>query len=326
MILTLLQSRYDGTGSVVIYCATRKNTENLAEYLAGEGYKVEPFHAGLEPFIKNRIQNDFIAGETPIICATNAFGMGIDKDDVRMVIHADIPGSLENYLQEAGRAGRDRDEADCILIFTEQDVEGQFRMSSNSRLTQREIAQILRGLRSSAREGGQVVLTAGEILRLDTVDIDEAEFGEDRDTRVKTAISWLERGGFLHRDENNTRVFQGKPLVRNLQEAGEKIETLGLSKRQQQRWLDILAALMDIPPGRGFSADDLACLSSFARTDNDPDHETETQRVLRTLEDMAAQGLLSKETILSAYVRYKVKDSSEKLLMRFCEVEQDFLK
>ncbi len=326
VILTLLQSRYDGTGSVVIYCATRKNTENLAEFLAGVGYKVEPFHAGLEPFIKKRVQNDFISGETPIICATNAFGMGIDKDDVRMVIHADIPGSLENYLQEAGRAGRDRDEADCILIFTEQDVEGQFRMSSNSRLTQREIAQILRGLRSSAREGGQVVLTAGEILRLDTVDIDEAEFGDDGDTRVKTAISWLERGGFLHRDENNTRVFQGKPLVRNLQEAGEKIERLGLSKRQQQRWLDILAALMEVSPGRGFSADDLACLSSFVRTDNDPDHETETQRVLRTLEDMAAQGLLSKETNLSAYVRYKVKDSSERLLMRFCEVESDFLK
>ena len=89
--------------------------------------------------------------------------------------------------------------------------------------------------------------------------------------------------------------------------------------------MDILAALMDISPGRGFSADDLACLSSFARRVGDPDHETETQRVLRTLEDMAAQGLLSKETILSAYVRYKVKDSSEKLLIRFCEVERDFL-
>jgi ATP-dependent DNA helicase RecQ len=325
-ILTLLKTRYDGSGSVVIYCATRKNTENLAEFLAGEGYRVEAFHAGLEPFVKNRIQNDFIGGETPIICATNAFGMGIDKDDVRLVIHADIPGSLENYLQEAGRAGRDRDEAECILIFTEQDVEGQFRMSSNSRLTQREIAQILRGLRDSAREDGQVVLTTGEILRLDAVDIDEDEFGQDRDTRIKTAVSWLERGGFLHRDENNTRVFQGQPLVRNLEEAGEKIEKLGLSRRQRERWLAILAALMESSPSQGFSADDLAYLSSFARNAGDPESETDTQRVLRTLEDMAKQGLLSKETILSAYVRYKVKDSSEKLLKRFCLVEKDFLK
>jgi ATP-dependent DNA helicase RecQ len=325
-ILTLLKTRFDNKGSVVIYCATRKNTENLAEVLANEGYRVEAFHAGLEPFIKNRIQNDFIAGETPIICATNAFGMGIDKDDVRLVIHADIPGSLENYLQEAGRAGRDRNEAECILIFTEQDVEGQFRMSSNSCLTQREIAQILQGLRHSAKDDGKVVLTSGEILRLGVVDIDEDEFGQDRDTRVKTAVSWLEKSGFLHRNENNTRVFQGKPLVHNLEEAREKIETLGLSKRQQKRWLAILAALMESRPSQGFSADDLAYLTSFARTSDDPESETETQRVLRTLNDMAKQGLLSKETILSAYVRYKVKDSSEKLLKRFCQVERDFLK
>ena len=325
-ILGLLKTRYDGSGSVVIYCATRKNTENLAEFLEREGYGVEAFHAGLEPFAKNRIQNGFIAGEIPVICATNAFGMGIDKDDVRLVIHADIPGSLENYLQEAGRAGRDRDEADCILIFTEQDVEGQFRMSCNSRLSKREIGQILRGLRTSAQKDGKVVLTSGEILRLDAVEIDEDEYGRDRDTRVKTAVSWLERGGFLHRDENNTQVFQGKPLVHNLEEGEEKIATLGLSRRQQKRWLAILAALMESPPAQGFSSDDLACLGSFARTEDDPVSETETQRVLRTLEDMAQQELLSKETILSAYVRYKVGDSSEKRLQRFCLLEKDFLK
>lgn len=325
-VLTLLKTRYDNNGSVVIYCATRKNTENLAEFLANEGYMVEAFHAGLEPFSKKRIQNDFIAGDIPIICATNAFGMGIDKDDVRLVIHADIPGSLENYLQEAGRAGRDRNEAECVLIFTEQDVEGQFRMSSNSRLTQREIAQILRGLRHAARNDGKVVLTSEEILRLGVVDINEDEYGQDRDTRVKTAVSWLEKTGFLHRNENNTRVFQGKPLVRNLEEAREKIKTLDLSKRQQERWLAILAALMETPHNQGFSADDLAYLTSFSRSSDDPESETETQRVLRTLDDMAEQGLLSKETILSAYVRYKVKRSSEKLLNRFCQVERDFLK
>ncbi|MCF6187667.1 MAG: UvrD-helicase domain-containing protein, partial [Desulfobulbaceae bacterium] len=325
-ILTLLKTRFSDSGSVVIYCATRKNTENLTEFLANEGYRVEAFHAGLDPFVKNRIQNDFIGGEVPVICATNAFGMGIDKDDVRLVIHADIPGSLENYLQEAGRAGRDRDEAECILIFTEQDVEGQFRMSSNSRLTRREIAQILRGLRFSAKKDGKVVLTSGEILRLGVVDINEDEFGRDRDTRVKTAVSWLERSGFLHRNENDTRVFQGQPLVRNLEEAEGKIEKLGLSKRQRKRWISILAALMESPPATGFSADDLACLSSFAHTDDDPESETETQRVLRTLEDMAQQGLLSKEMVLSAYVRYKVKDSSKNRLTRFCDLERDFLK
>ena len=325
-ILELLKARYNGNGSVVIYCATRKNTENMAEFLSIHGYGVEAFHAGLEPFVKKQIQNDFIAGVTPIICATNAFGMGIDKDNVRLVIHADIPGSLENYLQEAGRAGRDRKEAECILIFTEQDIEGQFRMSSTARLSQREISQILRGLRSSAKKDGQVVLTSGEILQLQVVDIDEDEFGKERDTRVKIAISWLERTGFLQRNENNTSVFQGKPLVRTREEAEEKIKDLNLSQRQQKRWLSILGALIETPPTQGFSADDLAGLASFARIDSDPERETETQRVLRTLNDMADQGLLSKETLLSAYIRHKVKNSSKKLLHRFCLLEKDFLK
>ena len=79
----------------------------MAEYLAAKGWRAEQFHAGLTPPEKKRIQDEFIAGEIQVICATNAFGMGIDKEDVRLVIHADTPGSLENYLQEAGRAGRD---------------------------------------------------------------------------------------------------------------------------------------------------------------------------------------------------------------------------
>lgn len=69
----------------------------------------EAFHAGLDPSLKKRIQENFIGETTPVICSTNAFGMGIYKDNVRLVIHADIPASLENYLQEAGRAGRDRE-------------------------------------------------------------------------------------------------------------------------------------------------------------------------------------------------------------------------
>ncbi len=324
-ILSLLQARYTQSGSVVIYCATRKNTEDLAKFLEREGYEVAAFHAGLEPFVKKQIQEDFIAGKTPIICATNAFGMGIDKDDVRLVIHADIPGSLENYLQEAGRAGRDRNMAECILIFTEQDIEGQFRLSSNARLTQKEIAQILRGLRHSAQKDGKVVATSGEILRSRATGVEEDIFAHDFDTRVKTAISWLEKTGFLRRDENNTRVFQGKPAVKSLAEAREKIATYGLSKRQQERWLAILGALLERPPGHGFSADELACLGSFTLSPDEAENETEAQRVLRTLNDMANQGILSKATTLSAYVHHKVKGSSEKLLKRFCMVEKDFL-
>jgi len=324
VIIELLKARYNGDGSIVIYCATRKNTEKITEHLQDNGYSAEAFHAGLDPSLKKQIQENFISGSTPIICATNAFGMGIDKDDVRLVIHADIPGSLENYLQEAGRAGRDRKAAECILVFSEQDIEGQFRLSSLSRLTKREIAQMLRGLRYASKGEEEVVFTAGELLRQEVVDIDPDET-PDIDTRVRTAVAWLEKAGFLERNENNTKVFQGKPLVRNLHEAKEKIAQLDLSARQQERWLGIMQALLEQRDNKGFSADQLASISAFSSTEEDIDNETETQRVIKTLNDMAEQGLLSKEMTLTAYLRYKVSNSAEKRLGLICTLERDFL-
>ena len=324
-ILQLLKERFSGKGCVVIYCATQKNTEQLAEFLQRAGYAAEAFHAGLEAPLKKRLLEQFIAGEIPVICATNAFGMGIDKDDVRLVLHADIPGSLENYLQEAGRAGRDRKDAECILVFDEQDIEKQFKLSAMSRLTRREIAQLLRGIRSASRNNQEVVLTAGELLRRKEVDLDPDAIN-DGDTRVRTAIAWLERAGFLERNENNTRVFQGKVLVADLEEAARRIASLDLSERQSKRWLDILHAILNKEGSQtGFSADELAAITSFALSEEDPGYETETQRVLRTLHDMAEQGLLSKETTLSAYLRYKVGNHAGLHLQRTCALEREFL-
>ena len=92
----------DGPGGAIIYCATRRHSEELAAFLQAKGVKADHFHAGLPPETKKNVQESFIRGDLQAIVATNAFGMGIDKPDVRLVIHADIPGSLENYLQEAG--------------------------------------------------------------------------------------------------------------------------------------------------------------------------------------------------------------------------------
>ena len=110
------------TESGIIYCATRKNVDNLFELLFKRGVPVTRYHAGLTNETRKKNQDDFIYDRTPVIIATNAFGMGIDKSNVRYVIHYNMPQSMENYYQEAGRAGRDGEDSQCILLFSLQDV------------------------------------------------------------------------------------------------------------------------------------------------------------------------------------------------------------
>src|SRR5690606_37357657 len=168
-----------------------------ASYLLEKGLAAAPYHAKLQPETKKETQKAFIGGELRVIAATNAFGMGIDKPDVRLVVHADIPGSLENYLQEAGRAGRDRAQARCVLLYTSEDVERQHSMSAASRLSRRDTQSVLRALRQLQRKKDRdqaLVATSGEILDED----EDGKFKRDGatdDTRVRTAIAWLEEAG-----------------------------------------------------------------------------------------------------------------------------------
>ena len=305
------------TGAAIVYASRRKQTERLAAALRGQGWKADHFHAGLDPPDKKRIQDAFISGNVPVIVATNAFGMGIDKDNVRLVVHADVPGSIENYLQEAGRAGRDGKPAHCVLLFAKGDLDTQFDLASQSRLTQRDISQILSAIRRARRrDTNEVVLSPGELLRVPDTEVSFGERGRSVSTKVKTAISWLERARFLWRNENRTHVFQGVPAVRDLDAAKKKMDRLDLPEHVRRRWLEVLRELQTADLREGIDADDLAHLPSFRSLKSRVGEEaadrdrTATREILRTLDEMTRAGLLTSGIYFSAWVRHKIKGRS----------------
>lgn len=314
-------------GSCVIYCSSRKKVEEVAHALNhAQELPVCFFHAGLEAGDKREILEAFIAGKYRIVCATNAFGMGIDKDNVRLVIHHDIPGSLENYLQEAGRAGRDREPAHCILLFDKQDIEQQFYLTKQSEIRLKDIAGVLKEIRQRAKHtNGRVITTSKELLRTQTTKIDIESSDTMADTKVKTALSWLEREGFLQRGDNINLVFQGRPLFSNLDEAKDKLAGLSLQPSAQKQWEVVLQALMECEPNEGLNADDI--LDAVIAQVKDPKEQAmlTPQKIMDILAQMATQNLISCGFSMSAYLRPKGQNNCRILFEQINKIENSLL-
>ncbi|MCX2485860.1 DNA helicase RecQ [Pedobacter sp. MR2016-24] len=146
--------KYNTGKSGIIYCLSRKKVEEVAEALNLNGIKALPYHAGLEPKVRADTQDKFLMEDVEVIVATIAFGMGIDKPDVRFVIHHDIPKSMEGYYQETGRAGRDGGEGVCIAFYAQKDVEKLAKFMKDKPVAEREIGtQILKEVIDYAESG-----------------------------------------------------------------------------------------------------------------------------------------------------------------------------
>jgi ATP-dependent DNA helicase RecQ len=301
----------DRSGAVV-YCATRKATERVAAFLRGVGFEAGHFHAGLMPDTKREVQEQFRSGHLRVIAATSAFGMGIDKPDVRLVLHADMPGSLESYAQEAGRAGRDREPAACVLLYCNDDVEHQFDLIVRSRLQRREIGGVLKSVRRLDRrfkQDGLVVATPGEILK---EDIDGA-FARDSatdDTRAKTAIAWLEEAALLRRDENRVSIFPSSLRVRTVREAAARLAKADMKQSWRDALTGIVRTLIEAEPARGVSTDELAGVAQLSTLD--------LRRALRDLERLR---IATDDTAITVFVHVGVENSSRRRLDAFASAE-----
>ncbi|MCB1229977.1 MAG: ATP-dependent DNA helicase RecQ [Verrucomicrobiae bacterium] len=189
----------------IVYCATRKKVEEVADSLATSGIRVIAYHGGMDDRDREWAQNAFLDRSKDVVVATNAFGMGIDRSDVRFVIHFETPGSIEAYYQEAGRAGRDGEPSVCELLFNYADTRTQEFFIEGNNPGFETICDVYRTLRMLADDKHEVMMPIRELT--DTV-------GAKNQMAVGSALSHLGRAGYLERFDIPGERIRGTRLLR----------------------------------------------------------------------------------------------------------------
>jgi ATP-dependent DNA helicase RecQ len=211
----------------IVYCATRKRVDQVSDNLESRGIKVVRYHGGIDDDAREAAQNRFTQSDCDVAVATNAFGMGIDRSDLRFVVHFEIPGSLEAYYQEAGRAGRDGEPAECELLFNYADTRVQEFFIEGSNPSIELIRQVYLLLRNLANEAGEVVIPIKDLAaRLNH---------NNNEMAVHSALTVLDRHGIIDRyDVPGKRVRGTKLLQPGLRPSELPLDTRALGEKEKR--------------------------------------------------------------------------------------------
>ena len=305
----------------IVYVSRTKRTQELAAKLTRDGYKALPFNGKMESEEKIANQEAFMNDRVRIIVATSAFGMGVDKKDVGLVVHYDISDSLENYVQEAGRAGRDPDlSARCYVLYGDNDLDKHFILLNQTKLSISEIQQIWKAVKDFTKQRKKISCSALEIARQAGWD----DSVSDIETRVRTALAALEQSGYLIRGSNVPHVYATGITVKNMDEARKRISaSLLFSSDEIEKAVRIIKSLISqkyIAKAQDSEAesrvDYLADILGISK-----------REVISAVERMRQEGILADSKDISAYL-LDVGDSERKsksLLERFAKLEQYIL-
>ena len=304
----------------IIYVSRTRKAYLLAQRLTEDGYQAKPYHGKMEKKEKTENQDAFIRGELQIMVATSAFGMGVDKKDVGMVIHYDISDSLENYIQEAGRAGRDENiSADCFVLFNDEDLSKHFILLNQTKLSIQEIQQVWKAIKDITRYRSNVSQSALEIARKAGWDDSIAQI----ETRVTTAIAALEEAGYLKRGQNMPRIFANSILSKNAQEAIYRINTSNrFDGRQRVEATRIIKKLFSSKSRKHLNDE-----QAESRIDYISDHlGIVKEKVIEVINLLREEKILADTKDLTAFIKRKEnKNRSLSILKSFWQIEKFLL-